>query len=363
LTDHDPHAALLETALLRELHRTWGHLNHLYFAEAMRAPSLDLTDGSAVLGKWSPVARTITFSRPLLLEAPWTSVVEVLKHEMAHQYVTEVLRVRDEPAHGPAFRQVCARHGIDLAANGVPGVTAPEDAAAKVVGRIQRLLALGGSPNENEARAAMNAAQRLMLEHNIAWTETAAEQRYGFRQLGEPALRVSAHERILAGLLGEHFFVSPVWVPAWIPSRARRGKVLEVSGSPANLETAAYVHRFLLDTARRLWRTYKASRHPGVGRERSRYLLGVVLGFRERLEEQARGHRAEGLVWVGDAGLDTYVGRRHPRLRTTRRVRFARTPAYEHGKREGRKIQLRKGVAEEGEGRGRLLEDRPRTAD
>jgi hypothetical protein len=205
----------------------------------------------------------------------------------------------------------------------------------------------------------MNAAQRLMLEHNIAWSEDAVEQRYGFRQLGEPALRVPAHERILAGILGQHFFVSPVWVPAWIPSRARRGKVLEVSGSPANLETAAYVHRFLLDTAQRLWRSYKASSETRVGGERSRYLLGVVLGFREKLEALARENREEGLVWVGDAGLETYLGRRHPRLRATRRVRFTRTPAHEHGKREGRKIELRPGVTEREEDGVRLLEDRP----
>ncbi|MBW1879157.1 MAG: DUF2786 domain-containing protein [Deltaproteobacteria bacterium] len=358
MTNHRPHKEVLETALLRELHRTWKHYNHLYFAEAMRPPSLDLTTRSAVLAKWSSAERTIVFSRSLLVEASWTSVVEVLKHEMAHQYVAEVLRVCDETAHGPAFQKVCERHGIDLAARGLPQPTAAEDPTAKVVGRIQRLLALGGSPNENEARAAMNAAQRLMLEHNIAWSETAAAQRYGFRQLGEPALRVASHERILAGILGEHFFVSPVWVPAWIPSRARRGKVLEVSGSPANLETAEYVHRFLLDTAKRLWRAYKASSDKRVGGEHSRYLLGVVLGFREKLEEQARGNREEGLVWVGDAGLDAYVGRRHPRLRATRRVQLTRTPAYEHGKREGRKIRLRSGLPERDENRVGLLEDR-----
>jgi hypothetical protein len=61
------------------------------------------------LGRWIESTRTLEISRPLVLEQPWGIVVEVLKHEMAHQYVSEVLGERHETAHGPNFRPVVQR--------------------------------------------------------------------------------------------------------------------------------------------------------------------------------------------------------------------------------------------------------------
>ena len=86
---------------------------------------------------------------------------------MAHQYVHEVLGKVDESAHGPAFRELCARLGIDAGAAGVPAAGAPSADDARVLERIARLLALAESANVHEAQAAMNAAQRLMLKHNL----------------------------------------------------------------------------------------------------------------------------------------------------------------------------------------------------
>ena len=40
-------------------------------------------------------------------EAPWPAVVEVLKHEMAHQYVHETLGLAHTPPHGEAFQSAC----------------------------------------------------------------------------------------------------------------------------------------------------------------------------------------------------------------------------------------------------------------
>ena len=53
---------------------------------------------------------------------------------------------------------------------------------------------------------------------------------------------------ILAGILSDHFFVEVIWVPVWRPLDGKRGSVLEVCGSPANLELAEYVHAFVNHT-------------------------------------------------------------------------------------------------------------------
>ena len=149
-------------------------------------------------------------------------------------YVDEVLRIHDETAHGPAFARVCREHGIDATAAGLPARDrGPGGGPDPMLRRIMRLLALADSPNLHEAEAAMNEARRLMLVHNIDAAATAATDGYGFRHVGRVKARSDASERILAGILGRHFFVSVIWVPSYLALQARTGQVLELCGRPA----------------------------------------------------------------------------------------------------------------------------------
>ena len=49
----------------------------------------------------------------------------------------------------------------------------------------------------------------------------------------------------MALILSEHFFVETIWVPVWRPLEGKRGQVIEVCGTRANVEIADYVHDFL----------------------------------------------------------------------------------------------------------------------
>src|SRR5215208_3654868 len=109
----------LERALLREIRRTYEDLNAKFFSWRLQRPLFELTEPSVRLGRWVSGARTLELSRALLFDHDWGTLVEVLKHEMAHQYVHEVLGVRDEVAHGPKFREVCSTRGIDARAAGL----------------------------------------------------------------------------------------------------------------------------------------------------------------------------------------------------------------------------------------------------
>src|SRR6185295_15095644 len=149
-----------------------------------------------------------------------------------------------QTAHGPAFEAVCRQHGFDAAATGLPEDAAPADGAggSPVLRRIARLLALAESPNAHEAEAAMKAAQRLMLTHNIDAAAAAAREGFAFRHLGAPRGRISGAEQVLAGILSRHFFVEVIWVPFYLPREGRSGRVLEMCGTVSNLDVAAYVH-------------------------------------------------------------------------------------------------------------------------
>jgi hypothetical protein len=360
--------AALERALLVQLGETWAEINLNHFRGRLLRPVLALSDAERRLGSWDSQTRCISLSRSLLVERPWTVVREVLKHEVAHQFVDEVLGVRDQTAHGPAFEAVCRQHGFDAAACGLPdpdiGASPPASGgkpdgaggkASPVLRRIARLLALADSPNQHEAAAAMKAAQRLMLHHNIDATVAAAREGFTFRHVGVPSGRVSGAGHVLAGILARHFFVDVIWVPSYLPFEARSGRVLELCGTPSNLDVAAYVHGFLVETAERLWREHRRARALRGNRERRRFLLGVMMGFDEKLKAAADESRREGLIWVGDPALADYLRRRYPRRTGGSGIGIRATETYEHGRSAGRNIVLRRPIVTPTERRGRLL--------
>jgi hypothetical protein len=346
--------AALEAALVRELQATWRQLNESYFKGGLAPPTLELVPWRGNLGRWVPDTRTIEISRPLVLERPWGAVVEVLKHEMAHQYVHETLFETSESAHGPAFRDVCARLGIDARASGDPDAS-PTAEESRVVERIARLLALAESPNRHEAEAATVAAQKLMLKYNLDVQRDAAARDYGHRHLGAPSGRVNEHERVLAMILGRHFFVEAIWVPVYRPLEGKRGSVLEICGTHANLSIADYVHGFMIETADRLWREHKRAVGIAFDRERRTFLAGVMAGFAEKLARQAHTNKSQGLVWVQDGDLVRFFRRRHPYIRHVRHTGHRRTEAYAQGRAAGRAIVLHRAVESPATSRGRLL--------
>ena len=343
-------SAELRAAVVRELARAWHFINGSHFRSALLPPTIGLHPGQSRLGMWQAATRTLSLAEDLVMSRPWGVVLEVLKHEMAHQYVHEILGQTTETAHGPAFQAVCARLGIDATAVGLkpPPTDAATEADAdhsRLLRRVARLLALAESQNPHEAEAAMYEAQRLMLKHNLDRQQVgragaAPRARYGFRQLGEPRGRTDEAQRLLAMLLGKYFFVEAIWVPGYDPRCDRRGTVLEICGSEDNLEMAAYVHGFLTHTAERLWAAHKQAAGITADRDRRTYLAGVMLGFAERLAEKERQHQVEGLVWAGDRVLQDYFRRRYPHVRRVQQKGQPRTPARAEGKKAGREIVL-----------------------
>lgn len=349
--------AQLEAALLREIVAVYRLVSQNHFKNALTVPQFELVLSRARLGRWIEATRTIELSRPLVLEQPWGVVVEVLKHEMAHQYVSEVLGEREETAHGPRFRAVCERLGIDGAASGLPKDKHHEadSDGQRIAERIAKLLALAESPNVHEAEAAMAAAQRLLLKHNLEQQRVKGARGYAWMHLGKPTGRTTEAERILSLILGKHFFVEAIWVPIYRPLEGKRGSVLEICGAKENLEIAEYVHGYLVQTAERLWVEHQAEHRIRGNRDRRTFIAGVMTGMNDKLSKEAKKNEKTGLVWVADGDLHVFFRKRHPYVRHVRYEGQQRTDAYAHGREAGRKIVLHKGMKSEASSRGRLL--------
>jgi hypothetical protein len=335
-------SAKLEAALLRELRATYAYENDARFRDRLTPPLLALVDGETHLGRWIPATRTLELSRKLVLGAPWTSVIDVLLHEMAHQYVHEVLRVRDETAHGMTFRQVCRERGIDARAAGAP-ITDPTRAAEidRVLDRIRKLLALAESPNQHEAETAMRTAHALMLRYNLDLAAAESTREFEVRFVGDPKRRRSRVEEEIIALLTELFFVKAIRIPVYLPAAGRHGSVYELSGTHANVEMAVHVFEFLLGTAGRLWTKNRHDARIRSGHDRLSYQAGVIRGFRDKLRAEREELRGTGIVWVPDAQLDAYYHARHPRI-SLRRRSILLDGAHEAGREAGQKVVLHK---------------------
>jgi len=347
--------AALEAALLRELTNQIAWQNHVRFKSALTPPVLVLGHSERRLGQWNRANRTLELSRALLLARPWPEVISVLEHELAHQYVDEVLKATGEAAHGPTFQRVCEERGIDARAAGVPVASdAPSQEAERALDRIRKLLALAGSPNQHEAETAMRRAHELMLRHNIEQAQTKEARAYEVRHLGDPHRRGTRVEAEIAGILSESFFVKVIRIPVYLPLAGKSGQVYEIAGTHANVEMAAHVYAFLLATAERLWRENRGDARVRSGRDRMAYQAGVIGGFREKLVSERRELRGTGLVWVGDKSLDAYYHARHPRIEhRSRRVRV--NGAHAAGREAGRTVVLHRPVTTGPSGGTRLL--------
>ena len=294
-----------------------------------------------------------------MLERPWGAVIEVLKHEMAHQYVHEVLGETEQTPHGRAFREACARMGVDARASGVPDAP-PGTGEEKIVERITRLLALAESPNRHEAEAAMAAAQRLMLKHNLDAARAHAPADYGFLHLGQPSGRVGEHERLVAMILGAHFFVEAIWVPVYRPLEGKRGSVLEIVGSRGE-PLDRRVRPRLPARDRRAPLGGRTARRAASARTATAAPTWPASWWASPRRSRARSGPAatQGLVWVRDGDLTRYFRHRHPHVRHVRHAGQRRTDAWAHGREAGpqdRACTIRSPIP--GTSRGRLLPPR-----
>jgi hypothetical protein len=337
----------IERALVLELRRCWAERNARDFGGELPPAVVALHDGGP-LGRYDPSIHEISFRRDFVLSAPWGQVVEVLRHECAHQYVHEVLHVQ-ETAHGPTFRRVCAERSIDARAAGLP--TGDDHDIDRLIRKVRALLALSSSDNPHEARAAARRARALLVEHDLSLEDEG--RAHTFQQVGPSRRRFAKWEKLLAAVLERHFGVQAIYALAYLPQDRAWGRVLELMGTTEHVEVAAYMHDALRNHADGAWRRYRDERGLARDSERQNYLCGLMLGFLERLDQdhEVASSGPTALVAVDERELRTYVRKRHPHIRTTRTQAARRTGALEAGRVDGQQLRVPRGVRHEEEPR------------
>jgi len=333
--------------------------------QRMRPPLFSLRDYRRTWGTWSRERREISLSRDLVLRHSWDAVMEVLLHEMAHQFAEEVLAAREEPSHGPVFRRACHLLRANPKASGryaplddrmTRESQGPED---RTVRRVRKLMALAESPNRHEAEVSMAKAHELIARHNLHLLEQDDDRDFASVFVGRPALRHPREDYALANLLQEFYFIQGIWVPAYVLEKGKMGRVLEISGTDQNIRLASYVHDFVYRFIETQWRTYNERK--GLSRRRQTdYAGGIIEGFRSKLASQNQRKKPEGkkaLIKLRDPLLQEYVAYRYPRTVNEKRAVSARDEeVVSDGREVGRKLVIHKGISEKRSGRKRLIQ-------
>ena len=353
----------LERCWLKRLAWHFDHINYQYLGCALKRPVFILGDSKKKLGSWDGNRRTLMISRHHILSHDWETVVDTLRHEMAHQYVEEHLGLGAAAPHGREFRDTCELLRCDPAAKADTATLRKlEDSPSEKdrnLGRIKELLALAGSPNEHEAATAMRLAQKYLLKYNLDLEDLSAARDYEFLYLGDCASRVQEYQYVLSNILQEYFFVLAIWTYSYDPRRDKPGKRLQICGTKQNLEIASYVYDYVMGAAGPLWDAHKAATatKKKLRGTRLQYLAGLLQGLKQKLERQKGSlEREQGLIWVGDTRLSEYWRHLNPRIRSVSGSGVARSRGYADGMRDGRKLNIRRGVSDKTRKRGGLLD-------
>ena len=347
-------------------------------------PSIDINESKTQWGQWNPHLRVLSISRHLIEHHSWENVLGVLKHEMAHQVVTDIFGADD--AHGPLFLKACSIVGVpeefcgattDIAEKNQPSEAfvhwkqrPRNDEDSGLLRKVEKLLALAGASNEHESFLAMQRVQELFARHNIERIQKRHKSKYVVLVVNHKKRRSDKNQRLISSILTGHYFVNVVFSDLYDAREQVSHKTMEVMGTQQNVLMAEYVYEFLKERAETLWKNYQRDHDVGVSHKGS-YQSGMLIGFRDKLDKtgkqflkniqaqaaaEAQGtHSTQALVKLHDAELEAFSALRFPRIVSTRSSGKYHKDAYDAGHHEGQKIMLNKAVHTKSGPSGRLL--------
>ncbi|MBM9519712.1 DUF2786 domain-containing protein [Desulforhopalus vacuolatus] len=355
---------------LRSLYlgESWANTCHQCEVE-LKTPIFVLT-ASGCYGSWQAESRTLSISEELMLDWPWTVVEQVLRHEMAHQLVSERPELLSGSAgrcHGSGFQEACKLLRVELPYRRarVDLRRIVEEAEvwrkgsgstfSRIFGRVEKLLALAGSDNPHEAELALARARELSVKYHLERLDPGAKEvRHVRTRLVLHRRNVARWQRFLGAMIRENFPVEIILLQSFDAASGRSSMAVDILGRPENVKVAEYCWRFIENHVVRLWQRDRASLGRLSRSQRGGYFVGVVQGFSDKMrlqQEVVSGTEREtleedALVVLADHCLAEYVQWCYPCLRTTAAQGGVSRAGYVSGRAAGRELNFVEGVTE-----------------
>lgn len=326
-------------------------------------------------GTWNPVTCTITISQRLIEQHSWDVVVEVLKHETAHQLASELFK--PSKPHGPEFAQACKMLGLRGWAAQASGEIPREiphwrdrvlsEEEERMMRKVEKLLSLATSSNEHEALLAMQRVREIYAKYNLDRLQGGDRSQHEYLIVNRKRKKMDAAESTIYSILVEHFFVKVIFASTYDAKDLCTYRTAEIFGTKENILMAEYVFHFLLSRTQVMWLAYQSSKGRTLPRMKNSYILGLLSGFRTKLRgenpttaaAQSAGlsdSQINSLIATGAHDLDAFLATRFPRLSSrSRGSSYVDRNSFASGQSDGKKITLHKGISHSTGNQGRLL--------
>ena len=362
---------MLRRAWINQLYKEHENICWNYQIELSK-PTIEICNNQKKLGQWISTFKTIKIGLNLIRNYSWDVVINILKHEMAHQIVDEIFNCDDK--HGEVFIKACCMIGVpeefrsasgDIPDSVVRFVEKRFDSDnAKLLEKVRKLFSLARSPNENEALLSMKKAHELIEKHNIQRIDEGDGSRYVYEIITHKKKRIESYQRRICGILLDFYFVDIVYSYLFDPVSCQTYKTIEVLGTPENVKIAQHVYYFLINQLNILWDIHKKGVTSKNKNKRS-YLLGLLKGFRKKLEKMEndkyefrkaeKNITASAVIRVKDKHFILFKKMRFPRLKYRSNSATIDLETYQAGVNDGKILVIHKGIEERNGYRGKLL--------
>ena len=235
------------------------------YAVDLTTPIINISSGKKTVGFWSNKNKTLSISSHLIKNEVWDIVLEVLKHEMAHQYVSEFYDNADR--HGKYFKKACKILGVhpafvagsreyDKNLQEFKGELSAD--AQKMLKKVEKLMALGQSNNEAEAQSASRKANYLLNKYNLQQTNTKDDNpKIKYLTICHKKKRIESIQRAILSILRNYYYVDCLTSNTYHAGDDAVYKNIVLVGRKESLKVAQYVYHFLFDTGQTLWQDFK----------------------------------------------------------------------------------------------------------
>lgn len=339
-------------------------------------PVIEIVDTKTFWGRWRPEfgSGRIKISSELIKGHSWDVVINILKHEMAHQVVTELFNSDD--GHGELFKNACRMFGLSSEFSRSQGdlpriiedvnndALSPE--ARRIAEKVKKLLSLAQSANEHESLLAMQKAKEFINRYNLERIDINNTSKYIYKIINHKKKRIENYQRHICSILQNYFFVRIVYSYLYDAHTGETYRTINLMGTTENIIMAEYVYFFLLNQLSFLWNEYR-SKTGSSNRKKRSYWLGVLSGFREKLEilEKDSTCRSDNqdkiinaVICTKDKMLSDFTRMRFPKLRNLNSSAASiYEGSYNAGIDDGRKLRLHRGISSKDGFNGRFLKN------
>lgn len=209
--------------------------------------------------------------------------------------------------------------------------------------KIKKLLALATSPNENEAKAALLKAKKLMMDHKISEAEVQGLNEQELIHLQCDGIRWTTDSgeiwiTSLVDLIADNHLCSC----SWFTPKGKRTHILYIHGVGTDVELCKSVIEYAVGFVRgriKIEQRRRVTSDPKA--VATSYARGFILGMELIYDEQKDEHPEWGLVVSKPQEVDEYMKSLGERNVRTRKTEFDPL-AYMVGQNDGRQFNAQR---------------------